>query len=68
VCTIDEFRREFPALKESDEVDTMGGILVQALEYVPTAGEFASVDGLRLTARQVDERRVLELEVEVLKR
>ena len=67
-CTIDEFRREFPALKESDEVDTMGGILVQALEYVPAAGEFASVDGLRLTARQVDERRVLELEVEVLKR
>jgi putative hemolysin len=67
-CTIDEFRREYPALQESDEVDTMGGILVQRLEYVPVAGESATVDGLRLTAKRAEERRVLELEVEVLKR
>jgi putative hemolysin len=67
-CTIDEFRREYPALQESDEVDTMGGILVKQMEYVPAAGESVTLDGLRLTAKQADERRVLELEVEVLKR
>jgi putative hemolysin len=67
-CTIDEFRREYPGLQESDEVDTMGGILVKQIEFVPAAGESVTVDGLKLTARKADERRVLELEVEVLKR
>lgn len=67
-CTIDEFRREYPALQESDEVDTMGGILVRQIEYVPAVGESVLLDGLRLTAKQADERRVLELEVEALKR
>jgi CBS domain containing-hemolysin-like protein len=67
-CTIDEFRREYPALQESDEVDTMGGILVKQMEYVPATGESVMLDGLRLTAKAVDERRVLELEVEALKR
>jgi putative hemolysin len=67
-CTIDEFRREFPALQESDEVDTMAGILVKELEYVPVPGESVTLDGLRLTAKQANERRVLELEVEALKR
>ncbi len=67
-CTIDEFRREYPQLRESDEVDTIGGVLVKQLEYVPSAGEFVMVDSLRLTAKKVDERRVLELEAEVVKR
>jgi CBS domain containing-hemolysin-like protein len=67
-CTIDEFRREFPEFQESDEVDTMGGLLVMQMEYVPAAGESTVVQGLRLTAKQVDERRVRELEAEVIKK
>jgi putative hemolysin len=68
VSTIDEFRREYPTLHESDEVDTMGGLLVKQMEYVPAPGESVILDGLKLTAKQVDERRVLELEVEAVKR
>jgi len=68
VSTIDEFRREYPSLHESDEVDTMGGLLVKQMEYVPAPGESVILDGLKLTAKQVDERRVLELEVEAVKR
>jgi len=67
-CTLDEFRREHPAFPESDEVDTMSGLMVQRMEYVPNDGETISVDGLKLTATKVNERRVLELEVEALKR
>lgn len=67
-CTIDEFRREYPAFTESGEVDTMGGLLVQQLEYVPVAGESALFHGVRLTAKHVDERRVRELEAEVVRR
>lgn len=66
-CLIEEFRREHPALHEVPEVDTMGGLLVRQLEYVPAAGESVMVDGLRLTARRVEERRVRELSVEVAK-
>lgn len=63
-CLIEEFRREFPALNEVQEVDTMGGLLVRHLEYVPAAGESITLDGLKLTARRVEERRVRELWVE----
>jgi CBS domain containing-hemolysin-like protein len=68
VCTLDEFRREFPALKEADDVDTMSGLFVQRMEYVPAAGEWIVVQGLRLTAKEVEDRRVRQLEVEVVKR
>jgi putative hemolysin len=67
-CTLDEFRREYPALPEVDEVDTVGGLLIQEMEYVPAAGESVTLRGLRLTARVVDDRRVRELEAEVVKR
>jgi putative hemolysin len=68
LCTIDEFRREYPSFPENDEVDTMSGLLVTHMEYVPAAGETVSLDGLKFTATQVNERRVLEMEVEAVKR
>jgi putative hemolysin len=67
-CTLDEFRREFPALKDADDVDTMSGLFVQQMEYVPASGEWVTVQGLRLTAQEVEDRRVRQLEVEVVKR
>lgn len=67
-CTIDEFRREYPALPENYEVDTMSGLMVKQMEYVPAIGEKVALHGLNLTASKVAERRVLELEVEALKR
>jgi putative hemolysin len=67
-CTLDEFRREYPALPEVNDVDTVGGLLIQEMEYVPAAGESVTFRGLRLTARAVDDRRVRELEAEVVKR
>lgn len=67
-CPIDEFRREYPALAEQDDIDTVGGLLVRELEYVPAAGESVQFAGLRLTAKEVDDRRVRELEAEIVKR
>ena len=68
LCPIDEFRREHLALQERDDVDTMGGLLVRLMEYVPAQGELAHYAGLKLTAQKVDDRRVLELLVEVAKK
>jgi putative hemolysin len=64
LCTITEFRREYPALNEMDDIDTMGGLLVKLMEYVPASGESTSFRGLRLMAQAADDRRVRELLVE----
>jgi CBS domain containing-hemolysin-like protein len=64
---IDDFLEEFPALAEVAEVDTMGGMLTHELEMIPKEGDSAECFGLRLTALEVDERRVLTLLVERVK-
>jgi putative hemolysin len=64
---LDDFRREYPALGEVPEVDTMGGLMVQLAEVVPNAGQSVVFGRLRLTAQAVDERRVRELLVEAVK-
>ena len=61
---VDDFRREYPALPEVDEVETMGGLLTSLLDVVPAPGESVSYRGLKLTAQATDERRVKELLVE----
>ena len=64
---LDDFRREFPALGEVAEVETMGGLLTHLLGVVPKAGESVTFRDLKFTAQIVDERRVRELLVQRLK-
>ena len=64
---LDDFRREHPALGDVPDVETMGGLLANALDVIPATGESAYFRGLKLTATAVDERRVRELIVEVVK-
>jgi len=64
---LDDFRREFPALGDAPEAETMGGLLMHLRGVVPEAGESAVFRGLKLTAHAVDERRVLELMVQRVK-
>jgi CBS domain containing-hemolysin-like protein len=64
---LDDFRREFPALGDVSEVETMGGLLMNLLDVVPKAGESAVFRGVKLTASVADERRVRELLVEQVK-
>lgn len=63
---LDDFRREYGALEEPDQVDTLGGLLVAQLEVVPQAGQSVVYRGLRLTAQVVDDRRVREMLVETV--
>ena len=64
---MDDFRREYPALGEPPEVETMGGLLMSLLDVVPGRGDSATYRGLKLTAQLTDERRVREVLVEVVK-
>jgi putative hemolysin len=61
---LDDFRREYPALPEIAEVETMGGLLTSLMDVVPSPGDSASFRGLKLTAQAADERRVKEVLVE----
>ena len=65
---IDDFCREYPQLGHVAEVDTMGGLLMTELGVVPSRGDSVVTHGLRLTAEAVDERRVKELSVEIVRR
>ena len=64
---LDDFRREYPAVGDVPEVETMGGLMMSVLDVVPAPGETALFRGLKLTAQSTDERRVKELLVEVVK-
>jgi putative hemolysin len=64
---LDDFRREYPAMGDVPEVETMGGLLLSLLEVVPAPGQSATFRGLKLTAQNADERRVRELMVETNK-
>ena len=65
--SVDDFRREHPHMPEVPGVVTMGGVLLNLLEVVPSPGQSVLVGDLRLTAQTVDERCVRELLVEVTK-
>jgi len=64
---LDDFRREYPALGEVPEVETMGGLLVNLVDVVPRQGDSVTFRGVKLTASVADERRVRELLVEQVK-
>jgi putative hemolysin len=67
-ATIEDFRREYPALGEVAGVLTMGGLMLAQVEVVPAAGQAITFRGLRLTAEAVDERRVKQITVEAVRK
>jgi len=64
---LDDFRREYPALGQVDEVETLGGLLTHLLGIVPATGESAEFSGLKFTAQVADERCVRELLIQRVK-
>jgi putative hemolysin len=61
---LNDLRREWPTLGENEEVETVGGLVVQLAEVVPSPGDVFEFSGLRFTVRAADERRVREVLVE----
>ncbi len=63
---LEDFRREYPALPEVADTETLGGLMLAQLDIVPPHGASATIHGLRLTATEVDERRIREILVETV--
>jgi CBS domain containing-hemolysin-like protein len=61
--TTDDARQVLGITLPDDDVDTVGGVLVQALGHIPTEGEEAVVDGVRLRADGVDGHRIVQVRV-----
>ena len=45
---LEDFRREFPALGDVAEVETMGGLMVAECETVPAVGESVVFRGIEI--------------------
>jgi CBS domain containing-hemolysin-like protein len=65
---IEKFRLECPEVGTVSDVETVGGLLVKLFEVVPSAGQSINFRNLRLTAQQVDERRVRQVLVEAVRK
>lgn len=62
--TIEDFNERFGSTLSDDYCETIGGLVTDRLEHVPTTGESIEEGGLRFTITAADERQVLTLCVE----
>lgn len=76
LLTIEEAARFLPALEnlvdneDLDDYDTMAGLVLGLLEYIPNAGEQPSVtyDNLQFTVLEMDDRRIARVRIKILPR
>ncbi|UDG81310.1 Magnesium and cobalt efflux protein CorC [Candidatus Profftia lariciata] len=47
------------------EVDTIGGLIMQAFGHLPTRGEIINIDGYQFRVTMVDSRRIIQVHVKV---
>ena len=58
VYPIEDFNEYFATSINDDEIDTIGGLVINALGYVPQRGDTADVEGFRFEVLNADSRRV----------
>lgn len=66
ITDIDDFNEYFETHFSDDEVETIGGLVVQKLGHVPERGEKARLDGYEFEVLRADNRRVHLLRMTVL--
>ena len=63
LTSIDDFNTYFNTKLESDDFDTIGGLVLSEFAYLPKRGETVSIDGFEFTILHADNRRLRLLEV-----
>ena len=63
---IEDFNKAFSAKFSDDEFDTVGGLVLHHLGYVPKRNEVTDIDGIRFQVLRADSRRLYTLLVSVL--
>ena len=62
---IDDFNAQFNTHFDDEEVDTIGGLIMQAFGYLPKRGEEISLENLQFKVTSADSRRLIQLRVTV---
>ncbi|WP_105190429.1 CNNM family magnesium/cobalt transport protein CorC [Pseudoalteromonas sp. T1lg48] len=60
---IDEFNDKFNTDFDTNEADTIGGIVLHAFGHMPGRGEIIDIDPLQFKVTNSDSRRILQLQV-----
>ena len=64
---IDEINERFGwGISESDDYDTVGGLILRQLGYIPSAQEQLQADGLQITVLEVSRRRIERIRLQQL--
>ncbi|OOF79525.1 magnesium/cobalt efflux protein [Rodentibacter caecimuris] len=62
---IDDFNEQFNTRFDDEEVDTIGGLVMQAFGYLPKRGEEITLENLQFKVTSADSRRLIQLRVTV---
>ncbi|OBX01116.1 magnesium transporter [Gallibacterium genomosp. 1] len=60
---IEDFNQYFGTDFTGEEVDTIGGVIMQAFGYLPTRGESITLDNIEFKVTSADSRRIIQLRV-----
>lgn len=62
---IEDFNEQFHCHFDDEEVDTLGGLMLQAFGYLPKRGEEITINGFKFKVTSADNRRVNQLRVTI---
>jgi len=65
-ATLRYINRRFALSLSEEHVNTLAGFLLHTLGSIPAQGDVCEVDGVRLTVREVEDRRIEMIELELL--
>lgn len=65
LASIEDFNETFHTQFSDEEVDTLGGLVMQAFGHLPARGETIEIDGYQFKVAMADSRRIIQLHVRI---
>jgi magnesium and cobalt transporter len=63
LAPIEDFNDTFGTHFSDEEVDTIGGLVMQAFGHLPARGETVEIDGYQFKVAMADSRRIIQVHV-----
>ena len=65
LAPIEDFNEAFGTHFSDEEVDTIGGLVMQAFGHLPARGETIDIDGYQFKVAMADSRRIIQVHVRI---
>ncbi|CAM4308820.1 CNNM family magnesium/cobalt transport protein CorC [Vibrio agarivorans] len=65
LTTIEDFNEQFGSQFSTEEVDTIGGLVMTAFGHLPSRGEMVEIEGYLFKIMAADNRRIMQLQVTI---